>query len=137
MFKLPMEWIVGGSAIVALFLALVFTAQGCNTVKAKLESAELREKGWIEEQTKCAENQVKLEEAIADLAIEAQKNVILEATLQGSTDAIHDEAVERAKAEAELGTIKAKYANLSTRAVDMNLCQTYRLALAALAGGPP
>ena len=69
------------------------------------------------------------------MAAQAEEIVILTARLQGRTDANHDQAMAIARAESELQSVKDKYAKLSTRAVDLDVCQTYELALAALAGG--
>ena len=135
MIKLPWGMIAGGVGILALVIALFVSMQNTRLAKAKLEAAVLRENVWIEEQARCKENEVALTEAAAESMALAQEIVILQATLQGSADATHKQAVERARAEAELRTVEEKYANLSTRAVDMDVCQTYELALAALAGG--
>ena len=135
MIRLPWGIIAAIAAGLMVTVTLAIMALRLQTVNAKLEASELREKGWIEEQARCKENEIALTEAAAESMAQAQEIVILQATLQGSSDATHEQAVERARAEAELRTVEEKYANLSTRAVDMDVCQTYELALAALAGG--
>ena len=137
MIKLPWGMIAGGAAVFALILTVVIQGLVLTSTKDKLALANEKENRWAAEQTKCQENVTKLDDALADVDEKAKEVELLTARLQGSTDATHDEAVRRAEAEVERDTIAARYRNLSTRAVDMDVCQTYELALSALAGGPP
>ena len=137
MIKLPWGMIAGGVGILALILTVVIQGLVLKSTKAELALAIEKENRWAAEQIKCEENVTKLDDALASVAEKAKEVELLTARLQGSTDATHDEAVRRAEAEVERDTIAARYRNLSTRAVDMDVCQTYELALSALAGGSP
>lgn len=137
MIKLPWGMIAGGVGILALILTVVIQGLVLKSTKAELALAIEKENRWAAEQIKCEENVTKLDDALADVAEKAKEVELLTARLQGSTDATHDEAVRRAEAEVERDTIAARYRNLSTRAVDMDVCQTYELAWSALAGGSP
>ena len=137
MIKLPMEWIVGGSTIVALVIALVITGQGCQTAKAKLEASQLREANWKAEQERCEENKEKLHDALADVDEKITEISDLTIRLQGSEATAHRIALELAEANTERASIASEYADLRARAVDMNTCQTYELVWAALAGEGP
>lgn len=132
-----MEWIVGGGLIVALVIALVITGQGCQTARAKLEAAELREQNWKEEQKRCEENKEKLHDALADVDAKITEISDLTTRLQGSEATAHRIALELAAANTERASIASEYADLRARAVDLNTCQTYELVLAALAGEGP
>jgi len=135
MFKLPVGWLIGGGVGAALLILLTISSFALKATKAELALALERETRWVEQQTLCEENQTKLEVALAEVTAKSEENVILTARLQGSTDATHGQALELAKATLALDALDKKYKNLSTRAVDLDVCQTYELALAALAGG--
>lgn len=135
MIKLPWGIIAGGVGVLGLIIAVIVLVAKLDAAQAKLDLAIEREARWEEQQLICEENQKKLTDALVDVEEKKQEIVILEARLQGETDAKHDQALEIAKAEVELDELSRRYQNLSTRAVDMDVCQTFELALAALAGG--
>lgn len=135
MIKLPWGMIAAVVGGLGLILTVVIMGYNLRAVKAELALATEREARWIEQQEQCDEEKLELKAALVEVDVKAEEIVILTARLQGSADATHDQAIERARAELELKSVEEKYARLSTRAVDMDVCQTYRLALAALAGG--
>jgi hypothetical protein len=132
--KLPISWIVGGVVGLAVLVGIGAIFQQNQTLKAKLEASQLREKSWAEQKAVCDENEKALTDALVDIAEKAEEIENLGIKLEGREEAIHRQAVELAKAKDGRAAVLIKYQELSRRAVTLDVCQTYESVLAALAG---
>lgn len=136
MIKLPWGAIAGGGALLAIIIALIIQGYALKSAKSELEAANLKLVRWEEEHDKCKENQATLDAALVELATSVEKIGDLTVRLEGREEATHRMALDIAAARRELATVSNKYTELRAAAVDLDVCQTYKLALAALSGDP-
>lgn len=135
MIKLPWAAIAGGGVLLALIIALIIQGYALRTAKAELETANHKLVRWEEEYQKWQDNQKKLDDALVDLAQAVTQISDLTERLEGREEATHQMALEIAAAREELAEVSGKYDRLRTASEQLDVCQTYKLALAALAGG--
>lgn len=136
MIKLPWAAIAGGGVLLAMIIALIIQGFALKATKAELKTANLTIVRWEEEHIKCKQNQTKLDEALTGLATAVSDLGDLSVRMEGREEATHRMALEIAAASSEMSVVADKYSELRAASVDLDVCQTYKLALAALAGDP-